>query len=559
MRRRTVTSFIIAIAFIVMFMTAAFLLIADLQNTDNIKEKLAETTLILANYIESGNPDLERIFESVPENTRITYISSSGDILYDSLKDDISENHLGRKEIMEASKGAAGTDIRVSASIGIRMVYSALMLEDGSFIRSAYPFSNFSLSGNYIKYLATALFLVVLASTIIILRLSGFLLEPIEELSFATDRIARGELSRRVELKQDEELARLSRNFNNMAERLETTIVESLEKQNRLEAILKSMDSGVIALDNNGNIIMMNPFSKQLFSVRGDTLGMNIGNLPNLSSVYEYLCSDEKVASIRTPEGKDLKMKKADILGERMNKVGVVIVIQDITDIKRLENLRSQFVANVSHELKTPLTSIKGFSETLRYVNDEKTRIKFLDIINEEAERLTRLINDILSLSSLEQNREIKVEEIDTVEETRRICDMLHQMAVAKSIELTLTASGNPILMGDRDNFNQMVINLVDNAIKYTEPNGKVKVRIEKSGGNLILSVKDTGIGIPEEHIPRLFERFYRVDKSRDRAKGGTGLGLAIVKHIVLSMKGEIKVESEIGRGTTFTVSIPMD
>ncbi|MBP1920058.1 sensor histidine kinase [Youngiibacter multivorans] len=559
MRKRTVTSFIIAIAFIVMFMTAAFLLIADLQNTDHIKEKLAETNLILANYIESGNTDIGRIFDSVPENTRITYISSSGHILYDSLKDDISENHLYRKEIIEATKGATGTDIRVSASIGIRMVYSALMLDDGSFIRSAYPFSNFALSGNYIKYLATALFLVVLVSTIIILRLSGFLLEPIEELSFATDRIARGELSRRVELKQDEELARLSRNFNNMAERLETTIVESLEKQNRLEAILKSMDSGVIALDNNETIIMMNPFSKQLFSVRGDTLGMKIGSFPNLSSVYEYLGSDENVAAIRTPEGKDLKMKKADILGERMNKVGVVIVIQDITDIKRLENLRSQFVANVSHELKTPLTSIKGFSETLRFVNDEKTRIKFLDIINEEAERLTRLINDILSLSSLEQNREPKIEEIDTVEETRRICDMLHQMAVTKSIELTLTASGNPILMGDRDNYNQMVINLVDNAIKYTEPNGKVKVRIEKSGGKLILSVKDTGVGIPEEHLPRLFERFYRVDKSRDRAKGGTGLGLAIVKHIVLSMKGDIKVESEIGRGTTFTVSIPMD
>ncbi|ETA82461.1 sensor histidine kinase [Youngiibacter fragilis] len=559
MRRRTVTSFIIAIAFIVLFMTAAFLLIADLQNTDHIKDKLAETNRILASYIESGDPDLVRIFRSVPEGTRITYISSSGDILYDSLKDDISENHLYRKEIIEASKGAVGTDIRMSASIGIRMVYSALMLQDGSYIRSAYPFSNFDLSSNYIKYLATALFLVILASSIIILRLSGFLLEPVEELSFATDRIARGELSRRVELKQDEDLARLSRNFNNMAERLETTIVESLEKQNRLEAILKSMDSGVIALDNNGNIIMMNPFSKQLFSVRGDTLGMNIGSIQNLATVYEYLGSDEEVASIRTLEGKDLKIKKADILGERMNKVGVVIVIQDLTDIKRLENLRSQFVANVSHELKTPLTSIKGFSETLRFVNDEKTRIKFLDIINEEAERLTRLINDILSLSSLEQNRELKTEEIDTVEETRRICDMLHQMAVAKSIELTLTASGTPILMGDRDNFNQMVINLVDNAIKYTEPNGKVKVRIEKSGGKLVLSVKDTGVGIPEEHLPRLFERFYRVDKSRDRAKGGTGLGLAIVKHIVLSMKGEIKVESEVGKGTTFTVSLPMD
>jgi len=161
----------------------------------------------------------------------------------------------------------------MSASIGIRMVYSALMLQDGSYIRSAYPFSNFDLSSNYIKYLATALFLVILASSIIILRLSGFLLEPVEELSFATDRIARGELSRRVELKQDEDLARLSRNFNNMAERLETTIVESLEKQNRLEAILKSMDSGVIALDNNGNIIMMNPFFQAAVQCQGRYAG----------------------------------------------------------------------------------------------------------------------------------------------------------------------------------------------------------------------------------------------------------------------------------------------
>jgi two-component system phosphate regulon sensor histidine kinase PhoR len=262
---------------------------------------------------------------------------------------------------------------------------------------------------------------------------------------------------------------------------------------------------------------------------------------------------------IEEPIRKDIRIKSAEILGERGALVGTVVVLEDITDLKKLEKMRSQFVANVSHELKTPLTSIKGFSETLKLVKDESTRNKFLDIINDESERLTRLINDILTLSSIEQVKSQKNEEIDISYESEKVYHLLNPKAEAKNITLSLTQKEPLFMLGDVDLYNQLLLNLVDNAIKYTRENGEVQIRIEREDTLIKVVVSDTGIGIPEKHLNRIFERFYRVDKARDRAMGGTGLGLAIVKHIVLSMGGTIEVSSEIGKGTQFVVYLPMD
>ncbi|NCC78634.1 MAG: PAS domain-containing sensor histidine kinase, partial [Clostridia bacterium] len=261
---------------------------------------------------------------------------------------------------------------------------------------------------------------------------------------------------------------------------------------------------------------------------------------------------------IEKPIRKDIRIKSAEIFGERITKVGTVVVLEDITDLKKLEKMRSQFVANVSHELKTPLTSIKGFSETLKFVKDDETRNKFLDIINDESERLTRLINDILTLSTIEQTKIVKHEEIDVAKETEQVYHLLLPKAESKNISLNLTQNEPIFLYGDRDNYKQLILNLVDNAIKYTKESGKVNIRLNKEQNNLRLVIEDTGVGIPEKHISRIFERFYRVDKARDRAMGGTGLGLAIVKHIVLSMGGTIDVVSKIGEGTRFTILIPI-
>jgi len=232
-------------------------------------------------------------------------------------------------------------------------------------------------------------------------------------------------------------------------------------------------------------------------------------------------------------------------------------VVHDITEVKRLENMRTEFVANVSHELKTPLTSIKGFAETLKYVDDIETRDKFLNIINDEAERLTRLISDILLLSDIEQQRESKKEKVNVNKAIGDVYNLIKNTADKKNIILSIEGEDVPDLIGDGDRFKQMLINLVDNGVKYCESGDKVVISRRNEKRYCVISVEDTGNGIPQEYIPRLFERFYRVDKARSRAKGGTGLGLAIVKHIVLSFKGNIAVESKVGVGTKFIIKIP--
>ena len=234
--------------------------------------------------------------------------------------------------------------------------------------------------------------------------------------------------------------------------------------------------------------------------------------------------------------------------------MGIVITVQDITDIKRLENMRSEFVANVSHELKTPLTSIKGFSETLRYVDDSETKNKFLNIIDKEAERLTNLINDILILSNIENLHKMENSNFSPKEVIENIIDIVRKQAEKSLIKIDFINDFNGEIIGSKDKFHQLALNLIENAIKYSNENGNVKIIITTNDGYFILKVIDDGIGIPKNDIPRIFERFYRVDKSRSTR--GTGLGLAIVKHIVKLFNGDIIVDSKVGVGSTFTVKI---
>lgn len=231
-------------------------------------------------------------------------------------------------------------------------------------------------------------------------KLSYVIVKPLKELEFITFRIAKGEYDRRVNIVSQDEIGQLAKTFNHMADQLQYTLKDSLEKQNKLESILKSMDSGVIAVDKEYKVIIINPYAQKIFGIKEDIIGKNLMNFIKdyeLGEIFKN-SEDNKEIQISWPEKKILKIKTADIISNK-RRIGIVAVVQDITDIKRLENMRSQFVANVSHELKTPLTSIKGFAETLKYVEDKDTREKFLSIINDETDRLTRLISDILILS----------------------------------------------------------------------------------------------------------------------------------------------------------------
>ncbi len=560
MSKRIIITFLASILGVMFFLTSAFLIISNLQKLELVRDKLRTNNEMIMNYMETSGIDPEILLSSVDESFRITLIDERGNVLYDSSGNEVFENHLLRKEVQEAFSYGSGSDVRISETLGIQMVYHATLLPDGRFLRSSMEAGSLNLGNQFTRYMLAAFILVIMLSYFLAQRISNYLLEPITEMTFATERIANGEYTRRVTVRPDAELGKLGSNFNNMAERLENTFIENQEKQNRLEAILKSMNSGVFAYDNQDQIIMINPFCKELFGIYGDVIGKNIYDIKELRDLIFTLEAEEDVIEvrIRKPMIRDIRIKSAEIYGERVAKVGTVVVLEDITDLKKLEKMRSQFVANVSHELKTPLTSIKGFSETLKFVKDEETRNKFLDIINEESERLTRLINDILTLSSIEQTKTLKHEEIDVGKETEKIYHLLAPKAESKNVKLNLMQDEPFIILGDIDNYKQLVLNLVDNAIKYTRENGEVNIKLDKYNDDLRLVIQDTGIGIPEKHLNRVFERFYRVDKARDRAMGGTGLGLAIVKHIVLSMGGTIELDSEVGKGSTFTIRLPM-
>lgn len=324
------------------------------------------------------------------------------------------------------------------------------------------------------------------------------------------------------------------------------------------------MEDGVIVVDNHEKILLMNPAAKELFSIKNEVEGKHFIEVIRNTDIENIIkCGGdiEEEVVINNPNPTHLKIKTVNVVNYEKNKekIGLCLVIQNVTKIKALEKMRSDFVANVSHELRTPLTSIKGFAETLKFVDNKADRDKFLDIIYVESERLTRLINDILTLSELE-NKDFSAnfQKINVNEFLEEVFFIMEPAARNKGIKLLYKQYDDDLyIYGDHDKLKQMMINLIDNAIKYTPKCGLVEIIESLEDDKVRIDVKDNGIGIPKEHLPRLFERFYRVDKARSRSVGGTGLGLAIVKHILTMFKGDIKVDSEVGKGTTFSVYIP--
>lgn len=564
MRKKMLASIMGTVIMSVLLITTLFIFIIDYEHEQSVRQTLNDDNIRMINLINAKSyVDLEAYFKENLKgtNTRITYIDDKGKVIYDSeANPETMENHNSRPEVIDARKKGKGSSIRYSDSVKMNMMYFATAFNNGHIIRSSMPMRIISgFESSYFKYYAGILLLVIMASIFISVKLIDFMLKPINELENATAEIAKGDLGKRTHIRTDDEIGHLGKTFNEMADKLQNTLNNSIEQQNRLEAILISMESGIIAIDKNKKIIMINPYSEKIFGIKPKVIGENFLDVirnHELEDIFAHKNAEIEEAYIISFREKTLRIRTADIINQG-NTIGTVAVIQDITDIRKLENMRSQFVANVSHELKTPLTSIKGFAETLRDVDDAQIRDKFLNIINDEAERLTRLINDILILSDIEQHKEEKQEDVSVKNVVSDVYYLMKNTAEIKHIELKIVDNDDCVVIGDSDKFKQMLINLVDNAIKYSESGDKVFIGNKNLNGKCTLWVQDTGFGIPENHVPRLFERFYRVDKARSRANGGTGLGLAIVKHIVLSFKGNIKVESVLGEGSKFTIKIP--
>ena len=555
MKKRIIASILITVVFAIAILSSVFFAVVNIKEVDRTKEILSLYNKLITYDLQKGNDDFSE-YKINNQEIRVSIIDKEGQVLYDSLGE-IIDNHVNREEVVEAFDKGVSSLVRFSDTVGKDLVYYATRIDDNTVIRTSAQMSDTKLiTSKSSKYFLLIIIGVVVISIVLCEKLVKIIVQPVRELEEVTQKIANGDLNKRAVIYYNDEIGSLAKTFNEMADMLEIKISDSLDKQNKLEAILESMESGVIAITAAGKVMLINPYAKSLFGIGEDIIGKNISNYiidhDFLSFIRDVMDIDAKEIKLFHPFEREIKVKKAPIIGQRGSEIGIVISIQDITDIKRLENMRSQFVANVSHELKTPLTSIKGFSETLRIVDDENTKNKFLDIIDKETDRLTLLIDDILILSNIENMNKLSNEKFNPNEVVEDVINMIKKEAAKKNISIEVEKKFNGLLVGDKDKFYQVVLNLTTNSIKYSNENGNVKIFTNKSKDKFVLMVKDDGIGIPKEDLPRIFERFYTVDKSR--TSKSTGLGLAIVKHIVKLFNGEIFVESEVGKGSKFTV-----
>ena len=558
MKRKIRLTVLATVVFALVILTSSFIAMMNLKEINQTKEELSiYNELFIAIENNNGNVKFAN-YRIKNEVVRFTVIDKEGNVIFDTAGE-VTENHKDRTEIIDAFKKGTAYSTRYSSTLQKNMVYCATKIDENTVLRSSISVSAANtLSEGYLKYFILIIIGVVILSVFLSEKLVRVIIYPVKELEIATDKIANGELDKRAKVYNDDEIGSLARTFNEMADQLQFRINDNTDKKIKLEAILESMESGVIAISQNMQVMLINPYAKKLFGIKEDIIGKDIRDY---IIDHEILDFSRNITNINTKEIKlfhpverEVRVKKAPIIREKESVLGIVISVQDITDIKRLENMRSQFVANVSHELKTPLTSIKGFSETLRFVDDDVTKNKFLDIIDKETERLTLLINDILILSNIENMNSMKNDEFRPNEIIYEAINMVKKEAADKNIKITTNCRFDKPLIGDSNKFYQIILNLLANAIKYSNNDSNIDLITKEDKGKFIMVVKDEGIGIPKEDLPRIFERFYRVDKSRTTR--GTGLGLAIVKHIVKLFNGDIFVESKLGEGSKFTVVI---
>lgn len=422
------------------------------------------------------------------------------------------------------------------------------------------------------EQLTKVIFFIALLSitiAIISIRYTLMIRGYLEEFIYVSKKISNKEFNSRLNISAKGELGELAKNFNKMIEIMDSTITELENSHLQMKSILKSISHGILAIDINGNIMLINEEAKRILKcdtnkkVEDKNISSVIGEKDLLNEILLFKGSKKnKRIQLTTSEDIVYKINLDPIYLQDFDNIiiGSIINIEDITTKVRLENMRSDFVANVSHELKTPLTSISGFVETLRLNEniDIDTRNRFLGIIESESDRLKRLIDDILLLSFIENNEKMSLDKVSIYQVFKEVYEMTIYMANSKNIKLDYYFDDKEIeILSNRDYIKQIFLNLVDNAIKYTPENKKIEVYVKKESKNITIKVIDEGVGIPKEDINRIFERFYRVDKARSRDVGGTGLGLAITKHIVKSLDGTIVVNSELNKGSEFIVTIP--
>jgi two-component system phosphate regulon sensor histidine kinase PhoR len=510
--------------------------------------------------------------------TRITVVRPDGTVLGDSQEDPARmENHADRPEIMAALQGEVGKSIRYSHTVQQEMMYVAvpMTVKEGiaAVVRTAIPVTAMDRTMNEIYgHLARGGLLIAFAAAVLSLIVSRRISRPLEEMERGARRFARGELGRRLPITGSEEIAALADALNQMAAQLDERLRLVVRERNEREAMLGSMVEGVLAVDTAERIIRLNRAAARLIGVpAGEVQGRSIQEVVRKVDLQRFV---RQILQEEGPVEGDLVMRGNEgerflqahgtrLRGDQGQQIGALIVLNDVTRLRRLENLRSEFVANVSHELKTPVTAIKGAAETLLAgaLEDPKGAERFIGIVAKQADRLGAIIDDLLALSRIEQEAGLEGVALEegslrpVLEGAIQTCAMA---AGEKDIRINLFCDPELRAGINAPLLEQAVVNLLTNAVKYSDKGGIIVVDASLHAERVMIKVQDFGCGIDPQHLPRLFERFYRVDRARSRALGGTGLGLSIVKHIVQSHGGEVVVNSTPGKGSVFTIILPV-
>lgn len=506
---------------------------------------------------------------------RVTIIAPDGTVIGESDKPVEAlgqiENQFQRPEVQQAIREGVGSATRHSATIDEELLYVALPVRKGGdtpslagIVRVAMPLAEIQQTTARVRRTVAVAILLVGAITIpFLFWMSRRTTSPIEQMRAVAGRIARCDFPRRVRIKAGGELGDLGEALDKMSGQLRARLEELNEEKTELSAILSSMTEGVVVVDGGGKIRLLNEAFREQFQIGNEAIGKTILEAVRNVALQELILEASKDGSVSAreltflnPDERIFDVDAASLRAPDGVLTGTVVVFHDITRIKKLENIRKEFVANVSHELRTPLSIVKGYVETLLDESppDEQTAKQFLKTIDKNTRRLEALIDDLLTISALEsQQAKLDLAPVSLRATAEAVADELANEAKGKSISVTFEVPDDfPLVRADAQRLHQILFNLIDNAVKYTQADGKVTISAAEKNGEIEVCVADNGPGIAPEHLPRIFERFYRADKARSRELGGTGLGLSIVKHIVQAHGGRVWAESELQKGSRF-------
>jgi len=556
------------------------------QQVALLKDRMEQEAHLLSHVLpfDAEGPALDGLCRELARElgSRITVIALDGRVLGDSAENSATmESHAGRPEVVEALSKGSGSSIRYSTTVRYDLLYRAFRQSGEGherIVRVATPLKDVEA---FIRSFRSSLLVGLLLASAAGLLLAGIfsrsLTRRVQRLAQFAGEVARGNFSQNAHPRRGgDEIDLLEIHLNDMSLKLRDHVHQIVGEKEKVDSILRCMIEGVLVLDPKGQVLVINDQARAMLKtpqgrdLHGVSL-LEISRHPEMHGILtEILGFDfsgpRYSKEMELDDNRWFRLNAVSLRDAQERPLGSILVFHDITDIKRLESMRSDFVANVSHELRTPLTAIRGYVETLLHAppRDAADSRQFLEIIDRHSERLSRLTEDLLTLADLESgNIRLTLQPLDARQVIQRVSEIFWDQAAKKNIKLTHRVEpGVDKVSGDLDRLQQLFINLVDNALKYTPPGGEVSLSaaavVGANGSDQIeVAVRDSGPGIPEKDLPRLTERFYRVDKARSRDLGGTGLGLAIVKHIVQAHGGELIIESEISRGTTVRVRLP--